>query len=283
MVTWQGQQYPDWKAARAAMVAPAESAVAVMEMEPPPVEAQIDHIADAGKMVLTAQDDRPAKRQSLVAKHRPRTLGDVVGQAEAVAQLKAIAAEPIPCALILAGATGTGKTSAAWALAADLGCDIDANPAEFGGVYSIASGEHNAAGLREVWPMLWQTPMLSRHGWKVLLINEVEQLTGAVEALWLDRLENLPPKTIVVFTTNAAESLPDRFIDRCTLIEFEGDGGKLAGAARNLAASVWRAETGGEIPADAMSKVMDRATVAGRLSFRRVVQALVPLIAARRE
>ena len=89
--------------------------------------------------------------------------------------------------------------------------------------------------------------------------------------------------TGVMLSANSPETLPDRFVDRCTLIEFEGDGGKLAGAARSLAASVWRAETGGEIPADAMSKVMDRATVARRLSFRRVVQALVPLIAARRE
>jgi DNA polymerase III delta prime subunit len=208
-------------------------------------------------------------------------LAQVVGQPAAVAQLRDLAAMPYPCALILAGATGTGKTSAAYALAADLGCDLDANPAEFGGIWSIPSGEQTADALRAVWPQLWTMPFSSARGWKVLIVNEVEALNGKVEQLYLDKLEDLPPSTIVVFTTNALESLPARFVDRCTVIEFESDADKLTADARRLAASIWRDETGSEIPADVLTKVIDRASVAGRMSFRRIVQSLVPLIAAK--
>ena len=166
------------------------------------------------------------------------------------------------------------------ALAADLGCDIDQNPPEFGGVWSIPSGEQTADALRDVWPQLWSMPFASARGWKLMIVNEVEQLNGTVEKLWLDRLEDLPPRTLIVFTTNRLDSLPDRFVDRCTVIEFESAANKLAASARLLASGIWREETGGEIPADVLVKVMDRANRAGRLSFRRVVQALVPLIAA---
>jgi DNA polymerase III delta prime subunit len=190
-------------------------------------------------------------------------------------------ANPYSTAFIFGGDSGTGKTSAAWALAADLGCSIDADPPEFGGVWSMPSGEQSADSLRTIWPGLWTIPFQSKDGWKVLIVNEVEQLNGAVERLWLDKLEDLPPQTVVIFTTNALASLPDRFVDRCIggVIQFRGAADDLRESARALAASIWRAETGQDIPPDVLESVLVKATRAGRLSFRRVVQSLVPILA----
>ncbi len=244
-------------------------AVAVAEPETPPL------ILDAVPVVH--------KARSLTERYRPRKLAELAGQSEAVAVLAAYVADPYPAALILSGGTGTGKTSAAWALAAELGCNIDSNPPEFGGVFSIPSGELNADTLRTVWPGLWNMPFESARGWKVLIINEVEQLNGAVEKLFLDKLEDLPPSTTVIFTTNALETLPARFVDRCIggVLEFRSSADDLMQSAQALAQSIWRAETGADIPANTLEKVVKRSITSGRLSFRRIVQALVPLIAGK--
>jgi hypothetical protein len=88
---------------------------------------------------------------------------------------------------------------------------------------------------------------------------------------------------VIVFTTNAVDTLPARFKDRCIggVLTFEAKAEKLEADARALASRIWREETGREIPADVLDKVMTRAITTGRLSFRRVVQALQPLIAAK--
>jgi DNA polymerase III delta prime subunit len=196
-----------------------------------------------------------------------------------VAILTEYAATPYPEVFLLSGDTGVGKTSAAWALAADLGCNVDSDPSEFGGVFSIPSGEHNVDALRDIWPALWGCPFDSARGWKVLIVNEVEQVSAKVELLWLDRLEDLPPRTVIIFTTNAVESLPARFRDRCTVLAFEASADRLDGPARGLARQIWQQETGEDCPPAIVQQIVDRATQAGRVSFRRVVQNIVPLMA----
>lgn len=75
----------------------------------------------------------------LVDAYRPRDLDSILGQPQVVKFLKSMAKRPAPAALLFSGATGTGKTTAAFALAAALGCDLDQR--EFGGLHVIASGE----------------------------------------------------------------------------------------------------------------------------------------------
>jgi hypothetical protein len=272
MVNYQGKTYADWSAVRASMGKAAAPVVAAPLPEPAPEPP----------VALSAAPERPpARRQALTDRYRPRSLAALAGQPDAVAALLAFVANPYSTAFIFGGDSGTGKTSAAWALAADLGCSIDADPPEFGGVWSMPSGEQSADSLRTIWPGLWTIPFQSKDGWKVLIVNEVEQLNGAVERLWLDKLEDLPPQTVVIFTTNALASLPDRFVDRCIggVIQFRGAADDLRESARALAASIWRAETGQDIPPDVLESVLVKATRAGRLSFRRVVQSLVPILA----
>jgi DNA polymerase III delta prime subunit len=58
-------------------------------------------------------------------------------------------------------------------------------------------------------------------GWKVIVANEADRMTAQAETVWLDRLESLPPRTVIVFTTNYPEKLSQRLRDRCTRLVFE--------------------------------------------------------------
>jgi len=212
-------------------------------------------------------------RGPLVERYRPRRLEQIWGQEPVVRYLRRFAANPYSAAFLFEGTTGTGKTSAALALAAELGCDVDASPPEFGGVHTIASGEQTAETVRELTNRMWQRP-LSGSGWKVIIVNEADRMARPVEMIWLDRLEALPPRTVVVFTTNSSARLSQRFKDRCIRLEFECDAEVLAPAARELARAIWRAETGREPAAATLEGILQQAEVAGELSFRRLVQAV---------
>jgi hypothetical protein len=258
-ITWEGKSYSSWAEVRA-LEAVKVAAPVVSEVKLAPSDATtgnggasvLPKAPENGGFVLSATSPAPEKRVALTTRYRPRKLAELVGQDEAVAVLSAFVRDPYPTAFVFAGETGTGKTSAAWALAAELGCNINADPPEWGGVHSIPSGELNVDTIRGVWGGLWQTPFDSARGWRVLIINEVESLNGQAERLFLDRLEDLPPQTVVVFTTNALASLPERFVDRCIggVLEFRGAADDLAEPARGLARSIWKAETGGEISAE---------------------------------
>ncbi|MDX1535017.1 MAG: AAA family ATPase, partial [Thermoplasmata archaeon] len=79
-------------------------------------------------------------------KHRPRSLRDVAGNPTAVGQLEAWAkawetGRPRTRAVVLVGEPGIGKTSAALALAADMG---------WGVIEMNASEKRNKAAIQEV-------------------------------------------------------------------------------------------------------------------------------------
>lgn len=273
MVTWQGKNYADWREARAAMVAPRmEAATAIAEPAP---EREIDG-------PLVAERETPKREVSLSDKHRPRRLADVAGQPAFTKALTKFMERPRSAAFLFHGYTGTGKTSAAWAIAGELGCDLDQAFPEWGGLHCITSGEHTADTLREMWPQICNRPF-SGSGWNVLVVNETESLNPAVERLWMDKLENLPERAVIVFTTNNLDSLADRFKDRMfdNTIEFESDAGRMEASARQLMANIWRKETGQDIPADVLKSALRRSISGGKLSLRRAVQSLSPMLAER--
>ena len=68
--------------------------------------------------------------QNLLKKYYPQTLGDVVGQPEAVRTLASFAKGAAEgrdgqAVFLLHGPTGVGKTAAAFAFARELGCGVD--------------------------------------------------------------------------------------------------------------------------------------------------------------
>jgi DNA polymerase III delta prime subunit len=204
-------------------------------------------------------------------KYRPQKFDALCGQPDVSNRLRAFAAAPYPVAMLFSGETGTGKTSAALALAAGLGCAL--NQKEFGGVHILASGEQTADSVRECCAQMHLMPFQGS-GWKVFIVNECDRMHVQAETIWLDRLENIPNRTVVVFTTNHPDKLSQRFRDRCLQFGFESSAEKLHDAARKLLAELWKREVGSEPLDPVLETILSGSTVNGHLSFRRAVQLL---------
>lgn len=189
------------------------------------------------------QSQGPANPQggNLVSRHRPATLAGIVGQSGIVAALRSFTRKPCPAAFVFAGESGIGKTAAAWALANELGCDPD-----WGGVVEIPAGKQDGRAVDELFRSLHLRP-LGGSGWKVAIINEADRMTDQAEAIWLDALERIPAKTVIVFTTNNPRRLSDRFRRRCEVHHFDSTSTAFQKALGDLVRRVWKEETGGDL------------------------------------
>lgn len=217
---------------------------------------------------------------NLARKYRPRTLAEIRGQQEAVRILRAFAAsaaeDTTPAVFLFHGPSGVGKSAAAWALAMALGCDPD-DP-DMSGITEIPSGQQDGSAVRQLLDTLRLRPLLGS-GWKVAIVNEADNMTAQAEAIWLDGLEKLPPKTVVIFTTNNTGKLSGRLATRCLPIEFDGCPKRLRRSIAALARDVWTRETGRTletVPANlgVMNSLFPTA------SFRLALQQLAGYIAS---
>lgn len=228
------------------------------------------------------------KNFSITEKYRPKNLAALRGHARIVAMLKSFTKSPCSKAFLFSGPAGTGKTSAAYALAGELGCDFSATPKECGGVFEIASGELTADNVREMFKTSLAYRPFYGSGWKVLICNEADNMSNQAEFVFLDILENLPPATVVVFTTNNPEKLSARFRQRCEchafkspVAEYGQDKSPAEIAAQALIDDVWRAELGHNH--SPRLDELDGWREGGQVSFRAVLAALDPMIRAQRE
>jgi len=220
-----------------------------------------------------------AGARALTEKYRPVNLAGIRGQDKVVKVLRQFANDPYPAAFLFEGLTGTGKTSVALALAAELGCVEEQQ--EFGGVHIISSGEQSADHVRATTRLMHAMPFYGS-GWKVVIVNEVDRMHRAAETIWLDRLEALPARTVVVFTTNYGSALSDRFADRCIRLRFESGAIELRADGADLVRAIWKAETRKSPPAKVVRAILEASQRGESLSFRRVVQETAVAIEERR-
>ena len=207
----------------------------------------------------------PKPKVSLTEKYRPKSLTDLVGQGAAVLRLLDFTDAPYPSAWIFAGPTGVGKTSAARALAYEMG--ICPN----WGLNHIESGDCNDERLCHALDLL-RYHCMGGSGWKLVLIDEADMMSTKAKQRCLSALESLPDQCLIIFTTNNAEKFDQRFRDRCEVVEFSGDPETLSLDAQALLDDVWRREG---LPGDpfAVSSLPD-LVADGAVSFRRVVRAV---------
>ena len=176
---------------------------------------------------------------SLVVKYRPRRLADVLGQLHVTEAMKNFTRAPYPTAFLFAGETGVGKTSAAIALAHELGVQVEDD--ELGGLYDLASGEQTGDSVRKIKAQLRLRPLFGS-GWRVLVVNECDRMSHGAEATWLDVLERIPEHVVIVFTTNVDNKLSRRFMDRCEFFHFTSETERLRPYLADLAKRVWKEE-----------------------------------------
>ena len=170
--------------------------------------------------------------QSLTEKYRPQTIAGFAGIEQAKKMMSKLRDNPFPSAWLFLGPSGTGKTTMALALAAELKAEV----------HHIPSQECNVENVSYVMRLCQYVPWSG--GFHLVLVDEADQMSNAAQLAFLSRLDStaFPPSTIFIFTCNSTDRFESRFISRCRLIEFSSYG--LSAPLVALLERVWQAEGG---------------------------------------
>lgn len=195
----------------------------------------------------------------LTDKYKPQTVSEFAGLEEVKRMAVNYLQRPASKSFLFVGASGIGKTAMAHAIARTLNGSLS--------IYSfreIDSQECGVDAVREIKRALCCGPLDG--GYWIIVVNEAPEMTPAGQTAWLSVLDNLPPRTVVIFTGNGhvkdgnitwdRGGLELRFISRCTVVPFSQYG--LNGDGSRFLAKVWDAEGGGEDKPDFARLLKDR-------------------------
>jgi DNA polymerase-3 subunit gamma/tau len=173
--------------------------------------------------------------QVIARKWRPQKFDDVVGQTAVTRTLRnALASGRLAQSFVFAGPRGVGKTTTARILARALSC-IEGPTADPCGTcdacVEIAEGrdidvlEIDAAthtgidNIREV-IIAGLGIMPARNRYKIFIIDEVHQLSGASFNSLLKSIEEPPPHVVFMMATTELEKIPETVLSRSQVYEF---------------------------------------------------------------
>jgi DNA polymerase III gamma/tau subunit len=141
-------------------------------------------------------------RAPLVEQYRPQTWADVVGQDKVIARLRSLASRAglAGRAFFLSGQSGTGKTSIARLIAAEVAREWD--------IEELDAGALTVAALRDIERSL-SVGGMSDKGGRAVIVNEAHGLRRDVIRQLLVSLERIPAHVVWVFTstTEGTETL----------------------------------------------------------------------------
>ncbi|MGB0652751.1 MAG: replication factor C small subunit [Thermoplasmatota archaeon] len=152
-----------------------------------------------------------------VEKYRPQSLGDVVGQQEAIERLRAYVASGSVPHLMFAGPPGTGKTTSAIAMAKDLWGD------DWRGRFL----ELNASDERGIGVVRGKIKEFARvgtagdpDGFKIVFLDEADALTHDAQSALRRTMEKYTATTRFVLSCNYSSKIIDPIQSRCAVFRF---------------------------------------------------------------
>lgn len=146
---------------------------------------------------------------------RPRTFDQIVGQADAITKIKAAlaATRRQGVAVIIIGPSGSGKTTIAMAAATEHGADQTLN-----GLIEVDPRTADLAAMENLNElMMYHTPAPPR----VVILNEVHEMTKSAKGYMLGLLERIPPNNIIIGTTTELRPFDATLASRWKRIEIQ--------------------------------------------------------------
>lgn len=174
----------------------------------------------------------------LTSKYQPQSIADFAGLDKPKKILTRFASQPSEDAWYFHGASGTGKSTMALALAKAINAQV----------VHVPSQRCNVAALEELRSECQHLPMFG--AWRLVLIDEADSMTEAAKLSFLSLLDctERPSRTIFVFTSNEEDlgqsEFEKRFLSRVKPVKFSTYG--INGDGSALLRKVWQAEGGSE-------------------------------------
>jgi DNA polymerase-3 subunit gamma/tau len=178
--------------------------------------------------------------RALALKYRPQTFADLVGQEHVSTVLgRAVEGGRVAHAYLFTGARGVGKTTSARILAKALNCETRARQGEkasaepcntctscteitAGVALDVAeidgASNRGIADVQALREKVRFSPTGGHH--RVVIIDEVHQLSNDAFAALLKTLEEPPPHLVFIFATTDPQKLPDTIRSRTQRFDF---------------------------------------------------------------